>query len=323
MAARRKPFARAGRRSISPCMTPPATPKAPPRLFNRDLLVRRRDQAAQRFQDFAFLKARVSRDLVDRLEDTTRMFRSGLETGGHDGGVSVLLQGGDKVGAMRATDASPAMVAQASMRGLTAEVADEEALPYDPASFDLVVSALSLHWVNDLPGALVQVRRVLEPDGLFLGALLGAGTLGELRTCLVEAETEIMGGLAPRLSPLPALSDMAALMQRAGFALPVVDKDSLTVRYDSMFGLLADLKGMGERAAFAPGMSQPLPRRVLMRAADLYAAKFSDPDGRVRATFEIIYLSGWSPAPNQPKPLKPGSARASLADAVRKQSGRH
>lgn len=303
-------------------MTPPAEPKAPPRLFNRDLLVRRRDRAAQHFQEFAFLKARVSRDLVDRLDDTTRTFRSGLELGGHDGGVTWMLEGSSKVRAMLVTDASPGMVAQAAARGLNAEPVDEEALPYAPASFDLVVSALSLHWVNDLPGTLVQVRRVLEPDGLFVGALPGAGTLGELRTCLVEAETEIMGGLSPRLSPLPALSDMAALMQRAGFALPVVDRDSVTVRYDSLFDLLADLKGMGERAAFAPGMGQPLPRRVLMRAAELYAQKFSDPDGRVRATFEIIYLSGWSPAPNQPKPLKPGSATASLADAVRRQAGR-
>ena len=303
-------------------MTPPADPKAPPRLFNRDLLVRRRDRAARHFQEFAFLKARVSRDLVDRLDDTTRTFRSGLELGGHDGGGTRVLDGSSKVGAMLVTDASPGMVAQAAARGLNAEPVDEEALPYAPASFDLVVSALSLHWVNDLPGALVQVRRVLEPDGLFMGALPGAGTLAELRTCLVEAETEIMGGLSPRLSPLPALSDMAALMQRAGFALPVVDRDSVTVRYDSLFGLLADLKGMGERAAFAPGMGQPLPRRVLMRAAELYAQKFSDPDGRVRATFEIIYLSGWSPAPSQPKPLKPGSATASLADAVRRQAGR-
>lgn len=303
-------------------MTSPAHPKAPPRLFNRALLVRRRDRAAQLFQEFAFLKARVSRDLLDRLDDTTRTFRSGLELGGHDGGMTRLLQGQNKVAAMRVTDASPGMVAQATAHGLIAEVADEEALAYAPASFDLVVSALSLHWVNDLPGALVQVRRVLEPDGLFIGALFGAGTLSELRTCLVEAESEIMGGLAPRLSPLPALSDMAALMQRAGFALPVVDRDRVTVRYDTMFGLLADLKGMGERAAFAPGMGQPLPRRVLMRAAELYAQNFRDPDGRLRATFEIIYLSGWSPAPNQPKPLKPGSAKASLADAVRKQAGR-
>jgi NADH dehydrogenase [ubiquinone] 1 alpha subcomplex assembly factor 5 len=302
-------------------MSPPATPKAPPRLFDRDLLVRRRDTAAPRFEDYSFLKARVSRDLIDRLDDTSHTFRSGLELGGHDGGVAGLLQGGSKVAAMRTTDPSPGMVAQARARGLDAEVADEEALPYDPASFDLVVSALSLHWVNDLPGALVQVRRVLEPDGLFLGALFGAGTLAELRTCLTEAESELMGGLAPRLSPLPALSDMAALMQRAGFALPVVDRESVTVRYDSVFGLLADLKGMGERAAFTRGMGQPLPRRVLMRMAALYAERFSDQDGRVRATFEIVFLSGWAPAPSQPKPLKPGSATVSLADAVRRQSG--
>ncbi|KDA02439.1 methyltransferase domain-containing protein [Hyphomonas oceanitis] len=300
-------------------MTPPAAPKAPPRLFDRDLLVRRRDRAAPHFDEYSFLKDRVSSDLVDRLNDTARTFRAGLELGGHDGGVSEQLKGGAKVAAMTLTDPSPAMVARARERGLDAVVADEEKLGFDEARFDLVVSALSLHWVNDLPGALIQVRRVLEPDGLFLGALFGAGTLAELRACLIEAETEIMGGLAPRLSPLPALADMAALMQRAGFALPVVDRESVVVRYDSVFGLLADLKGMGERAAFASGMAQPLPRRVLMRMAELYAQNFSDPDGRVRATFEIVYLSGWAPAPSQPKPLKPGSAKASLADAVRRQ----
>jgi SAM-dependent methyltransferase len=301
-------------------MTPPSTPAAPPHVFDRERVRQRRDRAAPGFQDYSFLKARVSRDLVERLEDTSRTFQSGLELGAHDGGVSALLEGSSKIAKMRVTDPSEGMVAAARARGLSAEVADEENLPYPPESFDLVLSALSLHWVNDLPGALVQVRKVLKPDGLFLGALLGAGTLHELRTSLVEAEAEIMGGIAPRLSPLPALADTAALMQRAGFALPVVDRETVTVRYGHVLGLLADLKGMGERAAFADGRGQPLPRRVLARMVEIYDEQFRDPDGRVRASFEVVYLSGWAPAPHQPKPLKPGSARVSLADAVRQHA---
>ena len=218
-----------------------------------------------------------------------------------------------------ATDVSPAMTEIARARGLAADTGDEENLGLPSESVDLAMSALSLHWVNDLPGTLIQIRQALQPDGLFLGALFGAGTLNELRHCLVEAETEISGGLSPRLSPLPALADMAGLLQRAGFALPVADRDTITVRYDNMFGLLQDLKGMGERASFVPGRTQPLSRRVLMRAADLYAQSFSDPDGRIRATFEIIYLSGWAPAPTQPKPLRPGSAKVSLAQAIKRQ----
>jgi hypothetical protein len=153
---------------------------------------------------------------------------------------------------------------------------------------------------------------------LFVGALFGAGTLTELRSVLTDAETEIMGGLAPRLSPLPGLRDMAGLLQRAGFALPVADRDTVTVRYADPLRLLADLKGMGERAAFTRGNTQPLPRRVLARAMALYRERFAEPDGRVPATFEIVHILGWAPAPGQPQPLKPGSARASLADAVRR-----
>ena len=182
---------------------------------------------------------------------------------------------------------------------------------------DTAVDALAAS-LNDLPGALAQIMRTLQPDGLFVGALLGAGTLAELRRVLTEAEAEIMGGLAPRLSPLPGLRDMASLLQRAGFALPVADRDTVTVRYADPLRLLVDLKGMGERAAFTRGNGRPLPRRVLARAMALYRERFAGPDGRVPATFEIVHVLGWAPAPGQPQPLKPGSARASLADAVRR-----
>jgi NADH dehydrogenase [ubiquinone] 1 alpha subcomplex assembly factor 5 len=208
--------------------------------------------------------------------------------------------------------------AAAQAAGTEAGVLDEETPALAAGNFDLIVSALSLHWVNDLPGTLVRLRQGLKPDGLFLGALFGAGTLAELRECLMDAETDLTGGVSPRLSPLPGLKDMAGLMQRAGFALPVADRDTVVVRYRDPARLLSDLKGMGEQSALAPGMIRPLPRAVLDRALSLYRERHADPDGRVRASFEIVHVSGWAPAPGQPKPLKPRFCpKASLADAVR------
>ncbi len=207
------------------------------------------------------------------------------------------------------------MAARARLAGLDVIVADPEALPFAPARFDLVTSVLALHWVNDLPGALIQVRQVLKPDGLFLACLAGAGSLAELRTALIAAETEITGGAAPRVSPLPGLQDMAGLLQRAGLALPVADIDHLTVRYDDLFALFCDIRGAGESAALAAG-GRPLRRDVLSRAAEIYAERFSDPDGRVRASVEVVWLSGWAPHESQPQPKRPGSASARLADAV-------
>jgi NADH dehydrogenase [ubiquinone] 1 alpha subcomplex assembly factor 5 len=296
----------------------PATPPAPPQIFNRARHAARRNRAAKTFADYDFLRQRVIDDLESRLGDTTRRFERGLELGAAGGQLSARLLASGKAGAMVAADTAPAFRSMADARGLTSAAADEEALPFPPASFDLVAAPLTLHWVNDLPGALAQIRRTLQPDGLFVGALFGAGTLAELRSVLTEAETELMGGLSPRLSPLPGLRDMAGLMQRAGFALPVVDRDTVTVRYADPLRLLTDLKGMGERAAFARGTGQPLPRRVLARALHLYREQYAEADGRVLATFEIVHLSGWAPDPGQPKPLRPGSAKVSLADAVRK-----
>jgi len=317
-APRISPFAMRARWSISLLMTSPVPPNsAPPRLFDRERVARNRSRAAASFKEYDFLKARVSSDIADRLADTSHSFDRAFDLGAHDGQLAKLLQASDQVGSVEAGDISSGMVALSRAGGLNAEQVDEEGLPFPQASLDLIVSALSLHWVNDLPGALVQIRQALKPDGLFLGALFGAGTLSELRASLMEAETELTGGVAARVSPLPGLRDMASLMQRAGFALPVVDRDQVVVRYGSPMGLLADLKGMGERAAFAAGTMRPLPRRVLMRAMEIYANDYSDPDGRVRATFEVVHMSGWSPADSQPKPLKPGSARVSLADAVR------
>jgi SAM-dependent methyltransferase len=195
-------------------------------------------------------------------------------------------------------------------------VGDEEALPFAAERFDLAVSLLSLHGVNDLPGALVQVRRVLRPDGLFLGCLLGGATLTELRQALTAAEAELEGGVSPRVAPFGDVRDLGALLQRAGFALPVTDVETVAVRYQDPFGLMRDLRAMGLTNALADRRRAPLRRATLMRAAALYADRFADADGRLRATFEIVWLSGWAPHESQQKPLRPGSARMRLADAL-------
>jgi SAM-dependent methyltransferase len=195
-------------------------------------------------------------------------------------------------------------------------VADEEFLPFAEGTFDLVLSLLSLHWVNDLPGALLQAHRALKPDGLFLAAMLGGETLYELRACLLQAEGDIAGGVSPRVSPVAELRDVAGLMQRAGFALPVADADTVTVNYKNPLRLLTDLRAMGESNALIERSRAPLRRDVLMRALELYSDRFGYADGRVPATFQVIYLTGWRPHGSQPQPLRPGSAAARLAEAL-------
>ena len=285
----------------------------PPLVFDRAQIRRARENSIVNYPKYSFLKTRASEDLVDRLADTPRTFDLALDLGAHTGAGADALKASGKASEVVAADLSLSMAKACSA---PAFVADEEALPFADHTFDLITSLLTLHSVNDLPGALVQIRRALKPDGLFLGCLFGAGTLKELRSCLMEAEVEITGGAAQRIAPLPGLQDMAGLLQRAGFALPVADVDRVTVRYDSPFALIADVKGMGEGAAFADTSRPPLSRRILRRTSEIYADKFCDPDGRLRASFEIVWLSGWAPAPGQPKPLKPGSAKHSLASAV-------
>ena len=187
-------------------------------------------------------------------------------------------------------------------------VADEEALPFADGSLDLIVSALALQFVNDLPGTLIQVRRALKPDGLLLAALLGGDTLTELREAFAAAESEVEGGLSPRVAPFADVRELGGLLQRAGFALPVVDSDRLTVRYDSVVALMHDLRRMGATNVLSERRRTPLRRATLRRLAEIYAERFADADGRLRATFEIVWLSGWAPHESQQKPLKPGSA---------------
>lgn len=200
-------------------------------------------------------------------------------------------------------------------------VAQPETVPLPPSSLDLAVSLLSLHETNDVPGMLVQIRRVLKPDGLFLGGLAGAGTLAELRECLLHAETELTGGATPRVSPFLDVRDAGGLLQRAGFALPVADHETITVRYDHMFALMADLRAMGATNALVARSRRPTPVGLFHRAAELYADRFADADGRIRATFSIVWMSGWVPHETQQKPARRGSASTSLEEALRQIDG--
>ncbi len=288
----------------------------PPRLFDRVLHRRRLERAARGYAAAAFLKRRAAEDLVQRLETVKRDFPVAVDLGARDGGFAAALGASDaaaKVGLLIETDLSPAMLA--GRPGLRL-VADEERLPFAPESLDLVVSSLALHWTNDFVGALIQIREALKPDGLFLGAILGGATLIELRAALMTAELDLLGGSGPRVSPFADAYDAAGLLQRSGFALPVADVDRVTVRYDHIFALMADLRAMGETSTLVEGAGRPLTRPVLARAAEVYADKFAGPDGRLVATFEILTLTGWAPAASQPKPLRPGSAKMRLADAL-------
>jgi SAM-dependent methyltransferase len=278
-----------------------------PVIFDRALIRRRRRRAAA-LGPATFLLDRVADDLADRLGAVLRRFETAVDLGTPGDAVRIALRRLGSIGTIIASDVighAPPFVA-----------ADEEALPFGDGTLDLVVSALALHAVNDLPGVLVQIRRALKPDGLFLAALFGGETLTELRQAFAAAESEVEGGASPRVAPFADLRDAGALLQRAGFALPVTDADRLTVRYESVFGLMHDLRRMGAANALTSRRRTPLKRATLMRMAEIYAKRFADGDGRVRATFEIVWLSGWAPHPDQQQPLRPGSAKARLADAL-------
>ncbi len=281
-----------------------------PRLgpFEPRLLRQRKRRAAPGFRAAAFLHTRAADDLAERLEAIPRPFPRVLALGG--AGLFT-----ETVRARPALSARVGQIIEADIAG-GAVALDPEALPFAAEAFDLIASPLLLHWANDLPGALIQLRRALKPDGLLLAALFGGQTLSELRLALIEAESELAGGAGPRVAPFADLPDLAHLMQRAGFALPAADRDVVTVRYAEPMRLFADLRAMGETAALAERSPRALSRRILARTLEIYAARFSDSDGRVRATFEIITLAGWAPHESQQKPLKPGSAKARLADAL-------
>ena len=278
-----------------------------PIIFDRKLL-RARRRRAERLGASDFLIERVAEDVAERLAVVLRQFEVAVDLGTPGDAVRRALMASDKVGAI--------VSASAWARGPLAVVADEEALPFRDGAIDLVVSALSLQFANDLPGVLVQIRRALRPDGLLLAALVGGDTLTELRQAFAQAEAEVEDGISPRVAPFADLRELGALLQRAGFALPVTDVDRISVRYASPMALMQDLRRMGATNALTERRRKPLRRATLMRMIEIYGERFADADGRVRATFEIVWLSGWAPHDSQQQPLKPGSAQQRLADAL-------
>ncbi len=275
-------------------------------VFDRAAVRRHRDRAANRVCGVEPVLHDAALRLLDRLDDVTRRFETALDIGGR-GVVAPLLRarGIEVVG----SDLSAAMAARETCPAIAA---DEELLPFAPASFDLIVASLSLHWVDDLPGCLIQLRQALRPDGLLLASLPMLGTLRELRAALTEAEAALLGGASPRVSPFPDMRDAAGLLQRAGFALPVADVEDITFLYADPLALLRDLRAAGETNAVAERSRRTPPRALFARAL----AALPRQGERVVATLRMGVLTGWAPAPSQPRPLRPGSARASLADAL-------
>ncbi|MBX9926866.1 MAG: methyltransferase domain-containing protein [Hyphomicrobiaceae bacterium] len=291
-----------------------------PRLFDRGAVMARRRRAAARFGEHAFLLDRVADDITERVLAVHRDFANGLSIEAYDGRVARAVRSGCR-NVSSITDAEPSAELRAAC-GETA-LADGHGEPLSPdAPYDLVVSALSLQLVDDIPGALSLLRRAMKPDGLLLAAMLGGDTLHELRQAWLIAEEEVTGGVSPRVAPFADVRALGGLLQRAGFALPVADSDRVTVTYATPLHLMREIKGMGASNPLHDRRRVPVTRGFLMRAAEVYAERFGLPDGRVPATFEIVTLTAWVPHDNQQKPLKPGSAQARLADVLGVPEGR-
>jgi SAM-dependent methyltransferase len=275
-------------------------PPPAPVLFDRYLL-RSRIRRAQQLGPATFLLDRIAEDMADRLQAVVRDFKSAAEIGTPGDQVSPALAG--RFGHLLRFDLPER---------------ETEPLPMEAQSLDLVISTLAFQFVNDLPGVLAQIRRTLRPDGLLMAAMIGGDTLTELRQSFAAAEAELEDGVSPRVAPFADLRDVGALLQRAGLALPVTDVDRMVVRYDSAFGLMHDLRRMGATNILVERRRMPTRRATMLRMAEIYGERFADPDGRIRATFDVIWLSGWAPHESQPKPLKPGSAKVGLEQAVKK-----
>ena len=276
------------------------SPNTAPKLFDRALLRMRQDRAL-RVGPAAFLLDRVAEDMEERLHAVLRDFSD----------VADIWTPGEVL-------RKPSRDRFKSISQIGMHDAEAETLLFQPESLDLAVSGLAFQFVNDLPGVLTQIRRALRPDGLLLASLIGGDTLTELRQSFAAAEAECEGGVSPRVAPFADLRDVGALLQRAGFALPVTDVDRIVVRYDSAFALMQDLRRMGATNILAERRRTPTRRATMLRMAQIYGERFADPDQRIRATFDVIWLSGWAPHESQQKPLKPGSAKASLAEAVKR-----
>lgn len=284
-----------------------------PHIFDLNLIENFRRRALK-YKDNGcdFLLKRMAEDLEERLQTVERQFEQAFDLHSYNNIVANSLTASHKVQNITRIETAPYFL-DGAYNGL---IRTRELLDLAPQSADLIISLLSLHLTNDTPGVLIQIRQSLRPDGLFLASFAGAGTLGELRQSLLQAEQEIYGGVSPRIYPFIDVRDAGALLQRTGFALPVSDVETLTVRYNHAFDLMRDLRHMGMQNALFDRSRQPLSKRFFERMAEIYAQNFSDDDGRIRATFNIIWLSGWAPHPNQQKPSKRGSAQMSLADVL-------
>ena len=280
--------------------------------FDRRAWRQHRDRAA-RLGSVDFLHAEIAEQLLDRLTAIRRSFTTVLDLGAREGALAQMLASRPEIEHL--VSAEPSIGFLARRAGLRV-AADPELIPFRDTSFDLVISNLALHWAGDLPGALVQLRRILRPNGLLLAALFGGDTLVELRTVLIEAELAEEGGASPRVSPTVALADAASLLQRAGFAMPVADAEMLRVTYPDALALMRDLRGMGETNALGMRGRGPLKRATLARCAQIYRERFGSGDGRISASFEVLFLTGWTPHSSQPKPLRPGGAERRLAEAL-------
>jgi SAM-dependent methyltransferase len=292
------------------------TEDAAPTVFDRELLTRRRNRAAaatEASRGIDFLLQRVTDDLQERLSVIQRPFPTVVNLGAHTGLLGQALRAHGRHDVVVDVDPSRGMLGLC--QGPTV-CADEELLPFKAQTIDAVVSALAFQHINDLPGTLVQIQRALKPDGLLLAALIGGESLTELRQAFVAAESEIEGGASPRVAPFADGRDLGSLLQRAGFALPVVDSDRFTVSYAQPLALMQELRAMGATNVLRERRRTPLRRQTLLRACEIYAERFARADGKVTATFEIITLTAWSPDASQPKPLRPGSAKTRLADAL-------
>ncbi|MCC9620132.1 methyltransferase domain-containing protein [Thalassospira sp. MA62] len=284
-------------------------------VFDRNILKLRRDRAATKAHDYNFLFAETAERLADRLDDTTYSFPRAVDLGCHSGELGKIIGNRGGIESLFQTDISQRYAQNArSENGKTTLVADEEFLPFAEGSLDLIISNLSLHWVNDLPGMLLQARRALRPDGLFLACMLGGDTLKDLREALMTAEAEEEGGVSPRVSPFVDVKDAGALLQRVGFALPVVDADDITIDYPDALKLMRDLSGMGESNLIAKRSKKFTKASTLARAAAIYHERHAQPNGRINAHFQVIYLTAWAPDESQPKPLRRGSGQVSLVD---------
>lgn len=286
-------------------------------IFDTPLLLQRKRRALEHPVSGAdFLMRRVAGDFADRLDAVERKFAKAAALFCQTSAAFDAIGASGKAGDIVRVEADAMFLGQEP--GM---VAPPETVPFAPESLDLVVSLLSLQAVNDVPGMLAQIRRALRPDGLFLGAFAGAGTLAELRESLLAAETELYGGVSPRVAPFPDVRDAGGLLQRAGFSLPVADVEPVVVRYDTLYSLMADLRAMGETSSLIDRPRRPVSKRLFARAAEIYAERFTDPDGRIRASFSLVWMSGWAPDPSQQKPLKPGSAKVSLAKILENPDG--